>query len=119
MIWREDDTIRFYRDTPDKRGVSELVISNTWGHSLYRNQWQPWLCSHRTIIRSIRAIRVQKAVMKHLIPFVKRFKTLCPRTDGFSTALSARYDGWGGLYDRSALPLSQSEATERISDSIQ
>ena len=31
MIWREDDTIRFYRDTPDKRGVSELVISNTWG----------------------------------------------------------------------------------------
>lgn len=37
--------------------------------------------------------------MKHLIPFVKRFKTLCPRTDGFTTALSARYDGWGGLYD--------------------
>lgn len=28
MVWRDDDTIRFYRDTPDKRGVSELVISN-------------------------------------------------------------------------------------------
>lgn len=30
MVWRDDDTIRFYRDTNDKRGVSELVISNTW-----------------------------------------------------------------------------------------
>lgn len=30
MVWRDDDTIRFYRDTKDKRGVSELVISNTW-----------------------------------------------------------------------------------------
>nr|DAF71420.1 MAG TPA: hypothetical protein [Caudoviricetes sp.] len=29
MKWREDDTIRFYRDVPDKRGVSELVINNT------------------------------------------------------------------------------------------
>lgn len=28
MVWRADDTIRFYRDTPDKRGVSELCISN-------------------------------------------------------------------------------------------
>lgn len=28
MKWRDDDTIRFYRDTPDKRGVSELVINN-------------------------------------------------------------------------------------------
>lgn len=27
MKWREDDTIRFYRDVPDKRGVSELVIN--------------------------------------------------------------------------------------------
>ena len=31
MKWRDDDTIRFYRDTPDKRGVSELVISNVNG----------------------------------------------------------------------------------------
>lgn len=31
MVWRDDDTIRFYSDTPDKRGVSELVISNVWG----------------------------------------------------------------------------------------
>lgn len=28
MIWRSDDSIRFYRNTPDKRGVSELVINN-------------------------------------------------------------------------------------------
>ena len=28
MKWREDDTIRFYRDVPDKRGVSEMVINN-------------------------------------------------------------------------------------------
>lgn len=28
MKWRSDDTIRFYRDTPDKRGVSEMVINN-------------------------------------------------------------------------------------------
>lgn len=31
MKWREDDTIRFYRDTPDKRGVSEMVINNRGG----------------------------------------------------------------------------------------
>nr|DAN12243.1 MAG TPA: hypothetical protein [Caudoviricetes sp.] len=31
MRWRDDDTIRFYRDTPDKRGVSELVINNVVG----------------------------------------------------------------------------------------
>ncbi|MCI7652499.1 MAG: hypothetical protein MSS52_10250 [Prevotella sp.] len=31
MKWRDDDTIRFYRDTPDKRGVSELVINNVNG----------------------------------------------------------------------------------------
>lgn len=37
--------------------------------------------------------------MRHLIPFVKRFKILCPRTEGYTTNLSARYDGWGGLYD--------------------
>ena len=28
MKWRDDDTIRFYRDTPDKRGISEMVINN-------------------------------------------------------------------------------------------
>ena len=31
MKWRDDDTIRFYRDPPDKRGVSELVINNVRG----------------------------------------------------------------------------------------
>ena len=31
MVWRDDDTIRFYQDTPDKRGVSELVINNVEG----------------------------------------------------------------------------------------
>ena len=31
MNWRDDDTIRFYLDTPDKRGVSELVINNVDG----------------------------------------------------------------------------------------
>lgn len=30
MVWR-DDSIRFYQDTPDKRGVSELMINNVWG----------------------------------------------------------------------------------------
>ena len=33
MVWRDDDSIRFYRDTPDKRGVGELQIYNTWGIS--------------------------------------------------------------------------------------
>lgn len=37
--------------------------------------------------------------MNKVIPFVKRFKELCPRLDGYSTALSSRYDGCGGLYD--------------------
>ncbi len=31
MTWREDDTIRFYLDTPDKRGVGELLINNRGG----------------------------------------------------------------------------------------
>lgn len=31
MVWRENDTVRFYRDTPDKRGVSEMQISNVGG----------------------------------------------------------------------------------------
>lgn len=35
MRWRDDDTIRFYRDTPDKRGVSELVINNVVGGVAY------------------------------------------------------------------------------------
>ena len=34
MKWREDDTIRFYRDVPDKRCVSEMVI-NTPTHPAY------------------------------------------------------------------------------------
>lgn len=37
MVWRDDDSIRFYQDTPDKRGVSELMINNVWGCSLYYN----------------------------------------------------------------------------------
>ena len=32
------------------------------------------------------------------IPFVQRLSRLCPRRV-YSTALSARYDGWAGLYD--------------------
>lgn len=31
MVWRDDDSIRFYQDTPDKRGVSELMINDVWG----------------------------------------------------------------------------------------
>lgn len=31
MVWRDDDSVRFYQDTPDKRGVSELMINNVWG----------------------------------------------------------------------------------------
>lgn len=31
------------------------------------------------------------------IPFVQRTSQLCPR-QGYSTALSARYDGWAGLF---------------------
>lgn len=31
MVWRDDDSIRFYQDTPDKRGVIELMINNVWG----------------------------------------------------------------------------------------
>ena len=37
MVWRDDDSIRFYQDTPDKRGVSELMINNVGGGSLYDN----------------------------------------------------------------------------------
>lgn len=33
---------------------------------------------------------------KKEIPFVKREQTLSVRADGYSTALSSRYDGWGG-----------------------
>lgn len=31
MVWRDDDSIRFYQDTPDKRGVSELMINDVGG----------------------------------------------------------------------------------------
>lgn len=33
MVWRDDDSIRFYLSTPDKRGVGELQIDNTWDAS--------------------------------------------------------------------------------------
>jgi hypothetical protein len=36
---------------------------------------------------------------KREIPFVKREQTLSVRADGYTTALSSRYDGWGGLHD--------------------
>lgn len=31
MVWRDDDTIRFYRNTPDKPSVSEMMINNVDG----------------------------------------------------------------------------------------
>ena len=37
--------------------------------------------------------------MINKIPFVQRTSQLCPRWGGYSTALSARYYGWAGLYD--------------------
>lgn len=40
-----------------------------------------------------------RAATAVIVRFVKRFKELCPRLEGYSTALSSRYDGWGGLYD--------------------
>lgn len=36
--------------------------------------------------------------MNNQIPFVQRLSCFCPRR-GYSTALSARYDGRAGLYD--------------------
>ena len=36
--------------------------------------------------------------MKRKIFFVKRMETICAR-NGYSMALSTRYDGWGGLHD--------------------
>lgn len=48
MKWRDDDTIRFYRDTPDKRGVSELVINNVGG-SIHDNIWKCGKRPHSTI----------------------------------------------------------------------
>ena len=36
-------------------------------------------------------------IMCKQIPFVQRTLQLCPRR-GYSTALSARYDGWAGLF---------------------
>lgn len=38
--------------------------------------------------------------MIHQIAFVQRLSVLCPRLFGYSTALSSRYDGWAGLYDK-------------------
>lgn len=50
MVWRDDDSIRFYQDTPDKRGMSELVINNVGGgNSLYDNIGKCGKCSHSTI----------------------------------------------------------------------
>mgnify|MGYP006897714206 FL=1 len=49
MVWRDDDSIRFYQDTPDKRGVSELMINNVWGGSLYDNIRECGKRSHSTI----------------------------------------------------------------------
>lgn len=37
--------------------------------------------------------------MNKQIPFVQRLSCICPRRGGYSTALSAHYDGWAGLYD--------------------
>ena len=37
---------------------------------------------------------------KKSIPFVQREAELCPRTGGFSTALSTRYDAWGGVFEK-------------------
>lgn len=31
ILWRDDDTLRAYRLSPDKRGVSELSISSIGG----------------------------------------------------------------------------------------
>ena len=37
--------------------------------------------------------------MNNQIPFVQRLSRFCPRR-GYSTALSARYDGWAGLFGK-------------------
>lgn len=37
--------------------------------------------------------------MIEIKPFVKRDSVICFRGGGYSTALSSRYDGWGGLHD--------------------
>lgn len=34
--------------------------------------------------------------MERVIPFVKRYKEMYPRNEGYSTAISSRYEGWGG-----------------------
>lgn len=50
MVWRDDDSIRFYQDTPDKRGVSELMINNVCGGgSLYDNIGKCGKRPHSTI----------------------------------------------------------------------
>ena len=50
MKWHDDDTIRFYRDTPDKRGVSELVINNVGGGSLHHRVGQYCQRPYPTIV---------------------------------------------------------------------
>lgn len=37
--------------------------------------------------------------MINSLPFVKRGQAFYPRRGGYATALSARYEGWAGLYD--------------------
>lgn len=37
--------------------------------------------------------------MTNKTAFVQRHFKMFPRIGGYSTALSARYDGWAGLYD--------------------
>lgn len=46
MKWREDDTIRFYRDVPDKRGVSEMVINTPPQSRLLHHFRQRGLCPY-------------------------------------------------------------------------
>lgn len=46
--------------------------------------------------------------MINQIPFVQRTSQLCPRR-GYSTALSARYDGWAGLYDEQPTHINATE----------
>lgn len=37
MVWRDDDSIRFYQDTPDKRGGERVDDKQCVGCSLYYN----------------------------------------------------------------------------------
>lgn len=53
MKWREDDTIRFYRDVPDKRGVSELVINTPPQSRLFHYFRQCGLCPSTPLDRML------------------------------------------------------------------